>query len=480
VLFNPKEMNLRNLKYEWKVIMRDRTIPFLFVLFLVLTVFAIRNGKEKVTERMRAIERARTEVAQSEENKRKEIDSTARGLKVYPQDPRMLSMYGQRNGRIVAMDAQPLAFMATGQSDLFTHYAKPRLYGEAHTLGFSELSNPVQLLFGSFDLSFVCIYLLPLLALAFSYNILSSEKESGSLRLTMAQPVSLFQWLLGKFLIRFFILAGVILISILGGLVFLKIGFPARIILFLSIVLLYTLFWFTLAFLVNLTGTSSGSNAVKLVSIWIVVVLLLPAVISQLANTLYPVPSRIKMIHQYRVAEAEADKRANEILKTYYRDHPELAPTDTARQNRYQFWIEYFASVEVVKNAVTPVLEEYDRQLNLQQSWVDRFRFVSPAILMQDALNDLSGTSSRHYTDFRRQVIAFADEWRGYFRPRMFRNEWMQTTDFDTLPNHRYTPDQVPSTYPADFLAIMLFFMATLSASYIIYQRQSAEQILTA
>jgi ABC-2 type transport system permease protein len=471
-----------NLKYEWKMIVRDRTILVLFALFLGLTVFAVRNGQEKISERTNAIERARAEVVAAEKKKRSEIDSVDRGLKSYQEqwlDPRMLSVYGQRMGRIVAMDAQPLSFVATGQSDLFTHYTKPKLYGEAYALGFSELSNPVQLLFGSFDLSFVSIYLLPLLVLAFSYNILSSEKESGSLRLTLAQPVSLFKWLLGKFLIRFFILSSVILISIFLSLAILGLGFPTGTISLVTLILLYTLFWFTLAFLVNLTGSSSGSNAVKLVSAWIVIVLLLPSVISQLANTLYPVPSRIKMIHQYRVAEAQADKRANEILKTYYRDHPELAQKDTVQQNRYQFWIEYFASIDLVKEAVTPVLSEHDRQLRSQQKWVDQLRFISPAILMQNALNDLTGTSSRHYSDFRKQVISFADEWRAYFMPRMFRNEWMHPDNIDQLPQHRYEIDETASTLGTDFLAITLFFVLILLASYVIYQRQTTEQMVT-
>ncbi|HRG08845.1 MAG TPA: ABC transporter permease subunit, partial [Cyclobacteriaceae bacterium] len=122
-------------------------------------------------------------------------------------DPRSLSVYGQRAGRVVAMDAQPLALISTGQSDLYTHTVKPKLYGEANALGFSELSNPVQLMFGSFDLAFVCIYLLPLLVLAFSYNLLSADKESGVLRLTISQPISLYKWLFGKLVVRFVVLA---------------------------------------------------------------------------------------------------------------------------------------------------------------------------------------------------------------------------------------------------------------------------------
>ena len=44
---------------------------------------------------------------------------------------------------------------------------------------------------GRFDLAFVLIYLYPLLILALTYNLLSAEKEQGTLALALSQPVSL-------------------------------------------------------------------------------------------------------------------------------------------------------------------------------------------------------------------------------------------------------------------------------------------------
>lgn len=472
---------IKSLIYEWKTIARERWLSVLFLLFFGCTLFAVRNGREHVGDRAAAIDKARHEQEVAEEATRFEIDSIARGLKRYEQswlDPRMLSVYGQRMGRVVAMDPQPLAFVSTGQSDLFTHYTKPKLYGEAYALGFSELSNPVKLLFGSFDLAFVCIYLLPLLVVAFSYNVLSAERESGSLRLTLAQPISVFGWLLRKFMVRFVALAAVVVGSMMLAFLMMGLGLPHGTVRMVAVILSYAFFWFALSFWVNVTGKSSGSNAVKLMSAWIVVVLLLPAIIGQLATQLYPVPSRINMIHQYRVAEAEADKRASEILKTYYRDHPELARQDSSQPNRYQFWIEYFASIDLIKEAVMPVVDRYNRQLASQQAWVDQWRFASPAILLQDALTDLSGTSARHYSDFRQQVIAYADAWRSYFMPRMFRNEWMTTEALDQLPRHTYQSQHVRSSFLIDLLVMVLAAIGVLAAGWVTFRRLSTEQLL--
>jgi len=474
---------MTNYKYEWISLIRDKSVIILMILFFSITFFAVRNGSEKVTDRISAIQRERDKVEKIDARTTAEIDSVERKLKALPKeswlDPRSLINVAWDGPRVVAMDPAPLALIATGQSDLFTHYAKPKVYGEAYTLGFSELSNPVQLLFGSFDLAFVCIYLLPLLVLAFCYNILSAEKESGVVKLTFSQPVSMYSWLINKLIFRYSVLSGIVVFSITLALLFYKVDIATHAGVFsklLLLLLLYILFWFMLAFVVNLFGKSSGNNAVTLVSIWLALVLLIPSIISQSATSLNPVPSRIHMIHQYRVADAEANKRADEILKNYYRDHPELAPKDTTQENRYAWILSYFASADIVEQSLRPIVNEYDAALAKQQAWVDKLRFLSPAILLQNGFNEIAGTSTAHYADFRRQVISFADVWKGYFKPRMFANELMKAKEVALLPRHIYSTNNVASRYIADLTGIIFYLFLTIAISWAVYQRGSFEQ----
>jgi ABC-2 type transport system permease protein len=473
------------IKYEWLNLLRDRWVMILLILFLGITLFAVRNGTEKVNDRTANIIREKEKMVKLDREMAAEIDSLNQNLKPAPepwQDPRALDNIGWDAPRVVAMDAQPLAIVSTGQSDLFTHYAKPKIYGEAYTLGFSELSNPVQLLFGSFDLAFVCIYLLPLLVLGFSYNVLSSEKESGVLRLTLSQPISLYQWLFSKLVLRFIILMVIVSISILLSLAFFgidligNIGAVGKLLLLLTA---YVFFWFVVSFLINLLGNSSGSNAVSLIAVWVVLVLLIPSIISQTANSFYSVPSRTIMIHEYREAKALAEKKADEILKTYYREHPEYAQKDTTQQNQYSWWLGNFAASDVINQSVQPVLDDYNEALNKQQSWVNQLRFLSPAILLQDGLNDLAGTSPAHYTDFRNQIIAFANVWRHYFIPRMFNNEKMRAEDFDSLPTNSYSSAQVPSHYNADLMGLLFFLTLATAGSIWVYRKNRFENVFS-
>src|SRR5688500_17524810 len=109
-------------KYEWINIRRERLFVVLSIVFFGLALFAVNNGKEKVLKRANGIAAARTDVQLYDSRATTGIDSLNKGLKKGPEpwlDPRMLSVYGQRGARVVAMDPGPMAAIATGQSDLY-------------------------------------------------------------------------------------------------------------------------------------------------------------------------------------------------------------------------------------------------------------------------------------------------------------------------------------------------------------------------
>jgi Domain of unknown function (DUF3526) len=55
---------------------------------------------------------------------------------------------------------------------------------------------------------------------------------------------------------------------------------------------------------------------------------------------------------------------------------------------------------EETERLIQPVVDHFDRQVIGQQSLVDRFRFLSPAIVTQAALNDVAGASVARYRHF--------------------------------------------------------------------------------
>ena len=459
------------IRYEIVSLVRQRWLQFVGFTLFVFVLFAVLNGKSKVGQRLADIDKAQQAVEDKDALGVVLLDSIEAGFTVdvprwyMPDKPHVV---GYNYLRVAAMPPGEMAVIATGQSDIYTHYVKPKLYGESFELNYTELSNPVQLMFGSFDLSFVLIYLLPLIVIAFSYNILSAEREQGILSVIASHPVSLFRWLLGKALIRYVLLTGFLVLLLIVTLllvdvpVFNDLGRTGT---FLLLVVGYSLFWFLISALVNLRGQSSANNAVWLVAIWVMLVLLVPSSLNQIANSLYPVPSRALLVNELRVVNAQAEEKADELLESFLRDHPELAGFEGGSRG----WQEYFASQDLIKREIQPVLSGYEEKLEKQQQWVSRFRFLSPALLLQGAFNEISGTSNRHYEDYRMQVQEFSIVWRDYFLPMIFKGEDFKKSmmadlpEFEYLPMKGYSQSAGNSLFLFAYSGILLLFGLVLS-----------------
>lgn len=430
-----------NFIYELRILLRSRWIQILSLLLLLLFSFSVMNGREKVENRQRDISIAKKEVKETDRTMLQLLDSVEQGYEVsasswtIPTNPMTVANY---HPRVAAMEPKTLAFISTGQADLFTHYVKPTASGDDFALNFTEMTSPVQLLFGSFDLAFVIVYLLPLLIIAFTYNVLSSEKEQGSLPLLASQPISIYKWVFQKLLLRFFWLS-ILVIFALATIMLIVGVYPTAwggVLTLLGLILCYMLFWFALSFLVNLYARSSANNAVSLLGLWVVFVLLVPSVLNQLGSTLYPMPSRTLMINEMRVQKAEATKRQDEILDNFLRDHPEFALNDTTQSRT--FWHRYMASQKLIKEELEPIVGRYEDQLLKQQQWSGNLQWLSPAIIVQESLNSLAGTSTDDYEGYRRQVISFAESWRSHFMPFLFNNDTFHKADYKELPQFEY------------------------------------------
>lgn len=431
-----------NFKYELKLLLRSRWIQLLSLVLLLIFGFSAYNGLQKVEKRKSDILAAKNEVKENDVLMLKLLDSVERGMEVsvpswtIPSSPMAVGNY---HPRVAAMEPQPMAFISTGQADLFTHYVKPTVSGDDFALNFTEMTSPVQLLFGSFDLAFVIVYLLPLLIIAFSYNVLSAEKESGSLRLLAAQPIGIQNWVLQKLGLRFFWLSLMVIVSL--TVVFLVLGLSplgefSTLLGLLGLILAYMLFWFAIAFIVNLWVGSSAKNAVALLGLWVVFVLLVPSVLNQLGNTIYPMPSRNLMINEMRTLKAEVTQKQDEILDNFLRDHPEYALNDSTQSRG--FYHRYMASQKLIREELSPLVSSFEGQLQNQQAWIGKFKWISPAILAQESLNKMAGTSKEDYEDYRKQVVVFAGKWREHLIPFLYNNQNFSQADYDALPLFNY------------------------------------------
>jgi ABC-2 type transport system permease protein len=461
------------LRHEWRTLLADRTLWIITPLFALLIGYGIYNGSTWVD-----FQRTTLQAAQAEERTRlaraqEEIVAIQQGGKpasafTNPQLPAVAA--GRAGTRYALLPPGPLASLSVGQSDIYPYYFKVSSQSKQTFADNDEVENPTNLLAGRFDLAFVILYLFPLLILALCYNLLSAEREQGTLQMILSQPVSLRQFVLGKIGLRALVVLCLTLGFSIAGFLMGEVELQAeeawlRMLLWVGIVGGYGAFWFALAIVVNAIGRSSATNATALAGLWLLFVLLIPSVLSVGASSLYPVPSRVEMVQATRRATAEATAKASQLLSKYLEDHPEL--TAGGQPDPNDFALRTLAIQDETERLVQPVLDRFDQQTLGQQELVDRLRFLSPAIVTQAALNEVAGTSLSRYRHFLGLVDRFHQEWRAFFTPLVVKRTMLQASDYPRFPSFQFEEEQLEMVARRVLTGILGMVLLTLLIGWV-------------
>ncbi len=428
------------LRNEWRLLMADRGLRVVLGLFAVLLVYALANGIVWMRFQERTVEAVRAANLERASAIEQELAAIAGGAEPASRfsDPRAPNVLGGARGRHTAvLEPGPLTALAVGQSDLLPYYYDVNIYtNESSFHQNGEVENPLNLMVGRFDLAFVLIHLLPLLVLALSFNVLSEEREQGTLALTLSQPVSARGVVTAKLAFRALLVLGMALAaSLLGAVATGGFGAPGQVLLWCATLVAYTLFWFGLAAWVNSLGRSSAWNATVLVGAWLVLVVVLPAAINIASGLLHPLPSRVQMVTVQREASNDAVNRRSELLARYLEDHPEMAGGVVAEEPGLGALA--WAATDEVNRRLEEVTGEHDARRAEQIALVRRYRFLSPALLAQEVLIDAAGTGDARFASFQSQVRAFAEQWREFFVPAILAGEQMDASVLPNLPSFR-------------------------------------------
>ena len=442
----------RILRHEWRALTADKSLPLLTAIFALAIGYGTVNGARWTAFQLGAIARASAEELERHATNEAEIVRINREQARVSDfaDPRSPGSAGRSlASRYAVLPPTPLAALAIGQSDLLPYYFKMTTDSRETVTAGAELENPHRLLSGRLDLAFVLVYLYPLLVLALSYNILSGEREQGTLALLLSQPIALRTLVLAKVALRLLLFVGVIGVMAFAAVAAVGIDVTdganvARLGLWLAVIAAYGAFWLALAVAVMAWGRPSATNAMALAGMWLVLVVVLPSVLNLLASTLYRVPSRVEMIQAMRVASDEAAAEGSALLAKYYEDHPEL--TGGGERAASEASMLRVATNARIEQRVTPVLRQFERQLQGQQRVIDRLRFLSPALLAQEALNDISGTGAVRHREFLTQVTSYHQAWRAYFVPLIFQK--VRLTSYADVPRFRFR-EEPPSAVAA-------------------------------
>jgi len=463
------------IKTEWRNLFAEKSFLVLAAMFSVLLVYGIFNASNWVKERSAQsqvlLEKHEANLAEKQEKVRQGVKGTnAPGNNTPdPGDPYDIGM----NLHYAVMPFLPSAIFAVGQSDVLSNNAGIALSTLQRTEADKEgFENPLSFLAGRFDLSFVIVYLLPLFVLAMSFNVLSNERESGTLQLLLANPLKLKTLLTAKVTASFILILGITLaVTILGLLLTANIShtdFLSRFILWILLIAAYTAFWFSLAVFVNSFGFSSATNAVVSSATWLILVLILPTLLNVAISAIYPVPPRNEVVSAIRNINLDMRRDGEKLITEFYQDHPELIPKD-GKTDTKDFGLAFVYVQREHKKKVAEVENRFAEQLGKQQNLVRTLRFLSPSIITQESINDIAGTGLERYTSFREQTQKFDKVWDEYFVRKIFRNEMLTVDEFDQIPRFRFQEETFTSLFSRTIYGMLFLSVMSVVLMYLAF-----------
>ncbi len=478
-------MNRRaaQIQAELRLLFRDRTFPGLILLLFFLMAFAAWNTYDHLAEKEAEIETQLQLVRQNDQTLIAQIDSLKMGLATYDKEytlPTSGVRLSYNNHRITWIPLKEFALVAIGQSDLYSNYKKIVLYfNDSYERRSQELESPVEQLFGQLDLAFVWTYLLPLVVLLSSFDVLSIERETGRLRLIASQPIQLSKWLLIKISIRFFTLFALLMIftlTLLSGFgvsIFRQSGAFTQL---TTELFLYSAFWFVLSFLVNRLGFNSGRSLILLTNLWVLFVFLIPAAVNQLGTELHPVPSRLEIVNHHQMVYNEIEHNLGAEMEALFRTHPDWSSDDpvTKDMSNSTGWnINFLAKQYIAQLKHQPKTQAYEDQIDARNNWFGQFRIFSPAMLFQSALTDLAGTSTRYYRSFLQQAQAYAQVYRQYVFKGLFTNHAFTSDEIRDLPAFEFDSRSLPSLFWKNAVGLFAYLLLMGLVTMLLASRNS-------
>jgi ABC-2 type transport system permease protein len=431
-------MYILQLKYELKQLLRSPMAGLTLLLLAACIAFGAYNGIRQVAEKRRATEAILDKQTERLTQMKMQADSIHRQLKVVKEwwkDPTSPLVIGEFNkgGFLLVNAPDPINALATGMSDLQPEAERIVMSGSAPRSS-SDYENPVNLTVGAFDLAFVLTFLLPLFVIALTFNLISGEREQGTLALLRAQPLGTGRLFTFKMLARFGLLAAVVVTFLLAALAWAGVSlFSAAAWQAVGATLLYTLFWFGAVLAINLAGQSSAFNALAALGLWLLLVVVAPALVNMVVDQSRPLPTRASYLNARRAADTYVKSREDSLLTDFYSRRPDLTRKPDAEKSDRDWWLEAFVMDDFQAMIKDRIKADYERRVSAQADLAYQLMVCSPALAYQYQLTQIARTGRSALAANEQYIRAQQNDWSQLFRKKYEAKEKMTAADYDQL-----------------------------------------------
>ncbi len=330
------------------------------------------------------------------------------------------------------------------------------------------------------DWGFVIGYVLSLIAILFTFDSISGERERGTLRLMLANSVPRHTILIGKFLGALMSISIPFVLAVLTNLLVIstssdvQLGTDAwsRLGIIFFIAILYLCLFLALGLLVSARVRQSAASLVILLLTWVTFVVFMPNTLASIASGFSTPMTSDEFL--------ERRQQLNIELRDEY--DARLQDTREYPAKRMELGGEYVTKDAAERERLSQeLLDQQHAQIQLARS-VTR---ISPVVLVQHLLEVFAGTGFERHQQFVENVQRYAREYRGFVVD-------MERSDPDSLhilgmhegmSKKPISPESIPTfedtlslsrdfnAAAIDLLLLALFFVVLLSSAYMVFVR---------
>jgi ABC-type transport system involved in multi-copper enzyme maturation permease subunit len=290
--------------------------------------------------------------------------------------------------------------------------------------------NPVLPLFPSVDFVFIVGIIMSLLALAFSYDAVSGESETGVLKLLMSYSAPRDIVLLGKWLGGYLALIAPFVVSFVLALIVILL-FPEvqpdaesslAIVALFALALLYLAAIYSLGLFVSCRTHLASTSITVLLLVWVSLILAVPNMAPYAVGQFVSIPSRDEMDREKRAKQRELSEKLQQIVK---QEQDRLGTdniwqVESFKQKQEEMGEEFEAEIQKIEDSFQT---KVDRQTRLS-GVVAR---ISPLTSFNMAAFDLAGAGIAQEQRWVAGLKAFSETWQIYANEKQ--QEFMESRD---------------------------------------------------
>ena len=303
--------------------------------------------------------------------------------------------------------------------------------------------NPITVLFPPIDLLFFVGVVMSLLAIAFSYDAVSGEKELGTLKLLMSYSAPRDVVLLAKWLGGYLALMAPFVVSLLGGLVFLglfeEVNPRTEEWLGLGLVALLAFFYlgaiFSLGLWLSVRTQQVSTSIIGLLVAWVLLVLILPNAAPFLAAQIEKTRSPELVAREKEEVERVQLQRWHDEGEAFSKSQEGLSDRQRLTNHNLRNGDHFLRVSHGQKQAENRYQNELGRQIRLSR-WFSR---LSPLASFTYAASDLAATGVGARRRFMDRLWAYRDEITGYMYGYGVEDYWYENMRGQGYPRFRYT-----------------------------------------